>query len=278
MNLTPEQPDNTARRVVGEVLRSYADLKLGFTDNAYWDMISQTYIRTVQDVITCFGGRFGATARPPSGVSILEIGAFSGIVSTALRRLSFKVTAQDMELFMSDPVLRDHFRREGIETIASNLGSLAIVAPDSSFDMIVCCEVLEHLNFNPIPLLKEFGRVLKRDGLLYLATPNQANIVKRLLLLKGRSIHDPVERLEWQLDPTKTFSIGLHWREYTASELEELLRMTGFTQLDHSYCHYNDRSKSATWRRALVTAMYRVFPSFLPGQIIIGRKNSAVHA
>ena len=103
-------------------------------------------------------------------------------------------------------------------------------------------------------------------------TPNQANIVKRLLLLRGRSVRDPIERLEWQLDPQATFSIGLHWREFTAAELSDLLAMSGFRVIRQCYCYYNDRLQSPVWRRALVNCMYWMFPAFLPGQIAVAVK------
>jgi len=103
-------------------------------------------------------------------------------------------------------------------------------------------------------------------------TPNQANIVKRLLLLRGRSVRDPIERLECQLDPQATFSIGLHWREFTAAELSDLLAMSGFRVIRQCYCYYNDRLQSPVWRRALVNCMYCMFPTFLPEQIAVAVK------
>jgi len=42
---------------------------------------------------------------------------------------------------------------------------------DSSFDRIVCFEVLEHLS-SPFKALKEFRRVLKNDGDVILSVPN----------------------------------------------------------------------------------------------------------
>lgn len=247
---------------IDEVLRQHERLDLSFIDKSYDQFMRKSYIRTLTDV---FAARdlIGAAARP---LRVLEIGAFTGVVSTAMRAEGFDVTAQDMPLFMNDATLRRHFAAIGAEVIAGDLRKTPLPAPDQEFDLIVCCEVIEHLNFNPLPLLRDFRRLLRRGGALYLATPNQANIVKRLALLRGRSIHDPIERLEWQLDPKATFSIGLHWREYTRQEMHELLAICGFTVLQHRYVHYSDRSASAKWRQLAVSAMYRVFPQFLPGQ------------
>jgi 2-polyprenyl-3-methyl-5-hydroxy-6-metoxy-1,4-benzoquinol methylase len=145
--------------------------------------------------------------------------------------------------------LESHLSSIGAATIASDLRDYPLPVSDRSFDIVLCCEVVEHLNFNVLPVLRDFNRVLAPRGLLYLATPNQANIVKRLLLLRGRSVHDPIERFEWQLDPQATFSIGLHWREFTAAELSDLLAMSGFRVIRQCYCHHNDRLQSPAWRR-----------------------------
>ena len=54
------------------------------------------------------------------------------------------------------------------------------------------CETLEHLNFNPLPVIQEIHRVLKRGGLFYCALPNIASRGNRLKLLEGKSIHNPI--------------------------------------------------------------------------------------
>jgi len=46
----------------------------------------------------------------------------------------------------------------------------SIPVEDSRFDAIICTQVLEHVN-EPIEVLKEFHRVLKKDGVLYLTAP-----------------------------------------------------------------------------------------------------------
>lgn len=41
----------------------------------------------------------------------------------------------------------------------------------NSFDVVLCLELLEHL-YTPIPILKEFWRILRADGFLLITTPN----------------------------------------------------------------------------------------------------------
>jgi len=36
--------------------------------------------------------------------------------------------------------------------------------PDNHFDAVILSEVIEHLNFNPLPVLQEINRILKKTG------------------------------------------------------------------------------------------------------------------
>lgn len=47
---------------------------------------------------------------------------------------------------------------------------------DSSFDMIVSCETIEHLP-NPLAALREMTRVARSGGILFLTTPNYFNLM-----------------------------------------------------------------------------------------------------
>jgi len=46
----------------------------------------------------------------------------------------------------------------------------AIPEPDASFDAVLCAEVLEHVP-DPVAVLRELSRLLKRDGMLILTAP-----------------------------------------------------------------------------------------------------------
>lgn len=68
-------------------------------------------------------------------------------------------------------------RVDGLQNPDWNYGQLDIISditnipcPDASFDAILCSEVLEHLPY-PNKALKEFGRLLKPNGILILTAP-----------------------------------------------------------------------------------------------------------
>jgi SAM-dependent methyltransferase len=45
---------------------------------------------------------------------------------------------------------------------------------DLNFDIVVFTEILEHLNFHPVPTLRRLSNILSKNGKLYLSTPDAA--------------------------------------------------------------------------------------------------------
>lgn len=58
-------------------------------------------------------------------------------------------------------------------------------APDCTYDIIVCADVIEHL-YDPNNLVSECFRILKDGGTCIFLTPNLASLWNRYLLLRGR--------------------------------------------------------------------------------------------
>jgi SAM-dependent methyltransferase len=92
---------------------------------------------------------------------------------------------------------------------------------DNSFDLVTWCEVIEHLTENPVHTLAEIHRVLKPGGALVLSTPNASRADSIANFLAGRNIYDPYH-LGAPLKGSR------HSREYTLSELRELLEGCGY--------------------------------------------------
>jgi 2-polyprenyl-3-methyl-5-hydroxy-6-metoxy-1,4-benzoquinol methylase len=138
---------------------------------------------------------------------------------------------------------------------------------------IICCEVLEHLAFNPIPVVRELKRILKPGGIIYIATPNLTSLVHRVSLMKGRSFYNPPGHFVWALNPASAMSVGLHWKEYTKTELLTFFKLEGMRCVRHYYCRYVKRTTSSFLRRALVGFIYWLFPSFMQCQVAIFAKD-----
>jgi len=258
--LTLEAPTRSdiVEQKVAEALADCSRLPIGFENAArYNDALRRTFSRTVAGVhLTSRNGP----------LNILEVGAFTAVVSVALKRLGHDVTASDMPFVLQDQGLLRHLQAEGIKTCPHDLSKGPIPLPDSSFDVVIFNEVLEHLNFNCVPLLRDFARLLRPGGTVYCGTPNLASAKNRLFLLTGRGFLNPVQHLLWALAPNTGMSVGLHWREWTKRELTDLFEASGFKLSRHHYCLYTDNT-SPFPRRALVGLMYRLCPALMPGQV-----------
>lgn len=92
---------------------------------------------------------------------------------------------------------------------------------DNTFDVVVYCEIIEHLLMNPVHTLKEIHRVLRPDGKLLVTTPNVARFGNLIAIAEGRSIYDPYSGFG---------PYGRHNREYSMPELLHLLNFCGFVE------------------------------------------------
>lgn len=94
---------------------------------------------------------------------------------------------------------------------------------DSSFDLVLCCELIEHLVHDPMHMLLESWRVLANDGLLLVTTPNIASLTSVWAALEGKRNPQVFSRY-----PAFANADTPHVREYTPHELDQALRAAGF--------------------------------------------------
>jgi 2-polyprenyl-3-methyl-5-hydroxy-6-metoxy-1,4-benzoquinol methylase len=252
--------------VVVEVLREKSKHTLSFEDGRGYDKkMANAYSRTVADI-----DKLG------SKMEILEVGCFTGIVSASLSRLGHTVTGSDIPFVLRDEANLRFLVAEGVRPLAQDLIACAFDLPAESFDLIVFNEVLEHLNFNPIPLLREFRRLLKPGGLVYCATPNLSRIHARLNFVRGRSHANPVSDLIRNLQPETGMAVGLHWREWTRKELIELFSVSGFSLVEHRYDQVAPNIAPFP-RKQMIRAMYKLFPAFCSHQVGVFKREEVEH-
>ncbi|MEM6973344.1 MAG: class I SAM-dependent methyltransferase [Pseudomonadota bacterium] len=237
-------------------------------DSTYLRRHRHEYLRTVQDVDRYFEGRRDRR--------VFEIGAFFGVVSIALKRLGYDVVASDAPEFMEIPEQIERFGREEIAIDKMRLQDFQLNGADEAFDCVIMCEVLEHLNFNPLPLLKDINRVLSLGGLFYLSLPNQAQIRNRLGVLRGRALGIDAASFYAQLRPGSNEVVYGHWREYTMQDVLELTGPLGFESVGKYYFSYGETDDNSALRKRAGRLFYKMLPQLKENQTHLLRKRERV--
>ena len=93
------------------------------------------------------------------------------------------------------------------------------------FDVVTSFDVIEHVDADA-NYIKEAKRVLKKGGILFLATPNRTRLSNTILKTIGRQVKYP-------LILSKNGRLGsvIHVREYIQQELEDLLKKQNFHEI-----------------------------------------------
>jgi len=230
----------------------------------YVKNLRNSYIRTILDIEELF-------AENRNDKHLLEIGSFLGPVSISLKRIGYNVAASDIPEFYQSQPLRRLYESNQVAFSGLNLRNCKLPYETDSFDAVIICEVLEHLNFNPLPVLMEISRVLKKGGYIYIGMPNQSSLNNRLKLAMGQSIHNPVQDFFQQLDRTDNMIVGLHWREYTLGETIQMIEKMGFETVKKYY--YAGNFRQAGFLKSIVRRIIYSYQAFKPFQVVIGRKN-----
>lgn len=94
---------------------------------------------------------------------------------------------------------------------------------NSSFDIVLFCEVVEHLPSSVVPMfMVELSRVVRPGGALVVALPNLVSLHNRLVFLAGKSVFSPAFPLDYA---GGTFG---HIRLYTIQEMHKIAERAGF--------------------------------------------------
>jgi SAM-dependent methyltransferase len=125
----------------------------------------------------------------------------------------------DETILFVDPLTKVKKTAE-VKSYHFNLEDKVFPFEDNKFDVILFCEIIEHLLNDPVGVLNEIKRVLKPNGVLILTTPNVNRLENLVKMISGLNIYDPYSGYG---------PYGRHNREYNIHELSLLLDYCGFT-------------------------------------------------
>jgi len=147
---------------------------------------------------------------------VLDIGCADGDFSEKLIKLGFKCYGLETE--------KEAIKESTSKGIIVKKGSFLEKFPfeDNYFDIVFAGEVIEH-TVNDTGFLNETNRVLKKNGMLILTTPNLVSLGNRLLMLFGKL-------------PRFAYS-EFHYRVYNEKNIIEKIKNAGFkiNKVESSY-------------------------------------------
>jgi SAM-dependent methyltransferase len=229
-------------------------------------MIPQDELRKHYDYLEASDWRYAATlavirsefGRPLNGVGAVDIGAFPGHLSAVLSRIDgAAVTAVTL---ITTPAFQKFMSHAGVALACCDVERDPLPVEDGEAALVVCSELIEHLDGDVENMLKEARRSVSPDGLFILTTPNHASLQNRWSLVRGRSVYPRLDL------PDYPFYAGAgnrnpmrHVREFTAIELRGLLARAGFTRISTTTMSPPaGEGRGLSWKGKLSTGLIRL--------------------
>jgi O-antigen biosynthesis protein len=131
----------------------------------------ERYLPWTEDAVTAYEHlhRYAYISRFVQGKRVLDLGCGEGYGSALLARTADSIVGIDID---EQAVHHARGKYSG-DNIRFAAGSITAIPLSRRFDVIVCFEVLEHINEHD-QLLSEVKRLLAPDGLLIISTPNKS--------------------------------------------------------------------------------------------------------
>ena len=158
-----------------------------------------------------------AARNVPEPLALLDIGP--GFQTTLIRSLFPELVIDT--LGFSDPAAMGFLAESVHKHHEFDLNDYQFDGRDAGlgvYDIVVFCEVIEHLYTMPEKVLARLRPHVKPGGVVIVQTPNAVQWRHRVRMLMGRNPYDRITQ----------YRMG-HYREYTGAELREIAATAGFT-------------------------------------------------
>jgi SAM-dependent methyltransferase len=160
-----------------------------------------------------------------AGKVVIDTPAGSGTTSKALREAGATVHAYDL--------FPEYFKVDGLTCERANIME-GLPVPDGFADIVFCQEGIEHFS-DQYHVFQEFNRVLKKNGSLFMTTPNYSNLQSRLSYFLFETEYYlktmPPNEIDsiWMADESRTKEIYLgHLFLLGIQKLRLLAKLSGF--------------------------------------------------
>jgi hypothetical protein len=156
------------------------------------------------------------TRKKPSDVSILEIGPGDGTVSSLLKSWKYRLTTMDIAKDIHPDIV----------------ASLPLIPLKHKVDIILCCEVLEHIQYHDVE--KSLKNMAKKCDYAIISIPHKSlyiSCVLRFPMLNPKKIFFsfPAFFIKHKFDGQHYWELGT--KGYSTSRFKESLTNAGFRLL-----------------------------------------------
>lgn len=160
----------------------------------------------------------------PEG-QLLEIGT-TGLIPLSLSKLKpdLRVFGTDFNLDKPPMGVEKYTLKDqsiDIQVARVNIEEDSLKFIDEYFDVVLLCEVIEHMERDPMAMLSQVNRVLKPGGTLIVTTPNATSTRSINKILNG---YEPYFYMQYQ----KKGTLYRHNYEYSIHSLSAVLNAAGF--------------------------------------------------
>lgn len=172
---------------------------------------------------------------------ILDIGGAYG----TLLLYSMKIHSQNSGyLIDNSPFMNNEFAQK----FGINKKKLDIETDDylkEKFDLIIFTEIIEHLNFHPIPTLMKIKKMMHKDSVLIISTPDAdsgwGRVTKDAYDNFGLPHYQSLNDIPKYENQDYEWKDGHIW-QYTKSELDDILKKTGFEIIKFDYSESTNKN------------------------------------
>lgn len=259
----PKQISDEFDEIMNEIIKEHSEKFCNSNPNEYLEYSKGWHYVLAQKILSCKNIK-----------NALDIGALFGVMSVFMSKNGINVTSLDGYV---DEIPDSIKIKYGLTFIFANLESEKYppILPNK-FNLVLMSEILEHLNYNPIPVLLIIRKALTKDGYLILNTPDNENYPPVPESPVARNMHH-LEIPLWKKDSYRqSFP---HSKQYSEKELIEILHNCGFKIKELNRFSYEGTHLLAIaipdpfWipTKKVIAIMKRQFPSYF-----FPRKNKAI--
>jgi 2-polyprenyl-6-hydroxyphenyl methylase/3-demethylubiquinone-9 3-methyltransferase len=153
------------------------DAHLWWSDNSHCALLHSLVPARIDYLRKIFTERLGNDL---SQATVLDVGCGGGLFAEEVARLGCQVTGVDLSP-RSIEMAKRHAEQMGLPITYHAASGEQLPFQDNGFDMVFCCDVLEHVN-DPNQVIAESARVLKSGGIYLYDTINRTWLSKFLMI------------------------------------------------------------------------------------------------